>query len=198
MIHWGAPPTRDESVDDSGAPTGHGIPARGATPGVGRGTDGVLKERRIGGLGPGAQLRGWALAIGRRWVGRGRRSLGHCRGGGGARSRIVRSGSTSGSRAWISRIRTLKFHAMSESNPLSNWTPEQIRLGKQWVRSWAETGAIMDQLRREALRKTDTVESLQRLAGAFESARHMGLPRLSSGLVAQQAFFLKCRPALHG
>ena len=87
---------------------------------------------------------------------------------------------------------------MSEPNPLSNWTPEQIRLGKQWVRSWAETGAIMYQLRREALRKTDTVESLQRLAGAFESARHMGRPRLSSGLVAQQAFFLKCRPALHG
>jgi hypothetical protein len=57
MIHWGAPPTRDESVDDSGAPTGHGIPARGATPGVGRGTDGVLKERGIGGLWPGAQLR---------------------------------------------------------------------------------------------------------------------------------------------
>lgn len=71
MIHWGAPPTRDESVDDSGAPTGHGIPARGATPGVGRGTDGVLKERRIGGLWPGAQLRGgfsdWA-ALG--WPGR--------------------------------------------------------------------------------------------------------------------------------
>lgn len=28
------------------------------------GMDGVLKERRIGGLWPGAQLRGWAVAIG--------------------------------------------------------------------------------------------------------------------------------------
>ena len=87
---------------------------------------------------------------------------------------------------------------MSESNPLSNWTPEQVALGKRWVRSWAETGALMDQLRRESLRKTDTVESLQRLAGAFESARHMGRPRLSSGLVIQQALFVKCRPALRG
>jgi hypothetical protein len=41
-----------------GAPTGHGIPARGETPGIGMGMDGVLKERRIGGLRPEAQLRG--------------------------------------------------------------------------------------------------------------------------------------------
>ena len=45
MIHWGAP-------------TGPGRPARGETPGIGMGMDGVLKERRIGGLWPGAQLRG--------------------------------------------------------------------------------------------------------------------------------------------
>ena len=33
---------------DWGAPTGHGIPARGGTPALGVGMDGVLKERRIG------------------------------------------------------------------------------------------------------------------------------------------------------
>jgi hypothetical protein len=33
---------------DWGAPTGHGIPARGATPGYRMGVDRVLKERRIG------------------------------------------------------------------------------------------------------------------------------------------------------
>ena len=87
---------------------------------------------------------------------------------------------------------------MNESGPLSHWTPEQVVLGKQWAQSWAKTGAIMDRLRHEALRATDTVQSMQRLAGAFESARHLGQPRSSSGLVAQQAIFAKCRPALHG
>jgi hypothetical protein len=33
---------------DWGAPQGHGIPARGETPALGVGMDGVLKERRIG------------------------------------------------------------------------------------------------------------------------------------------------------
>ena len=187
MNHWGAP-------------TGHGIPARGETPGIGCGygwrSEGTPHRwPRVGGRCSGGQLQrlgaaGLAGAAGA-WGTAG------AAGAQGVESSDL-AGSTIGSRAWISRIRTLKFHEMSEPNPLSNWTPEQIRLGKQWVRSWAETGAIMDQLRREALRKTDTVESLQRLAGAFESARHMGRPRLSSGLVAQQAFFLKCRPALHG
>jgi hypothetical protein len=32
---------------DWGAPQGHGIPARGETPALGVGMDGVLKERRM-------------------------------------------------------------------------------------------------------------------------------------------------------
>ena len=58
------PPEMSPSMIHWGAPTGHGRPARGETPGIGMGMDGVLKECRIGGLRPEAQLRGWALAIG--------------------------------------------------------------------------------------------------------------------------------------
>lgn len=87
---------------------------------------------------------------------------------------------------------------MSETSALADWTPEQVAQGKRWVKGWAEAGAVMEQLRRDELRKTDTVQSLQRLAGAFQSARHLGSPRSSSGLVAQQALFAKCRPILRG
>lgn len=87
---------------------------------------------------------------------------------------------------------------MSETSALANWTPEQVAQGKRWVQAWAEAGACMEQLRRDELRKTDTATALQRLAGAFESARHLGSPRSFSGLVAQQALFAKCRPSLRG
>jgi hypothetical protein len=87
---------------------------------------------------------------------------------------------------------------MSETSALANWTPEQIAEGKRWVRTWADAGAALEQLRREELRRTNTVEALQRLAGGFESARYLGQARQISGLVEQQAIFAKCRPNLHG
>ena len=87
---------------------------------------------------------------------------------------------------------------MSETSALADWTPEQVAQGKRWVKGWAEAGAFMEQLRRDELRKTDTAKAMQRLAGAFESARHFGQPRPLSGLVAQQALFAKCRPSLRG
>lgn len=87
---------------------------------------------------------------------------------------------------------------MSDENSLAEWSPEQVALGRRWAQARAEAGAFKDQLRREELRRADTVQSLQRLAGAFESARHLGKPKPSSGLVDQQALFARCRPASHG
>ena len=73
----------------------------------------------------------------------------------------------------------------------AEWTPEEIALGKRWVQTWAEAGVVMERLRREEIRAQDTVTALRGLAGAFESARFMGVARPSSGLVEQQRLFLR-------
>ena len=79
-----------------------------------------------------------------------------------------------------------------EPSSLADWTPEQIAQGKRWVQAWKEAGEVMEQLRRDELRATDTAHAMHRLAGAFESARWRGLHRPSSGLIEQQKLFLEC------
>lgn len=59
----------------------------------------------------------------------------------------------------------------------------------KWVNAWKKAGPILQQLRDQQIRDTDTAQALLRLADAFESARMYHSPRRSSGLVEQQAYF---------
>lgn len=75
----------------------------------------------------------------------------------------------------------------------SKMTPEERVLAKRWAETWKETGPILERLRREELQKVSTVQAMQDLAGAFESAAFSHPPRLTSGLVEQQALFQRLR-----
>lgn len=54
---------------------------------------------------------------------------------------------------------------------------------KAHVKSWRETGEILEAERRERVRNADTAESLLRLNSLFDSAVHLHPPSPTSGLV---------------
>ena len=84
------------------------------------------------------------------------------------------------------------------SDSLATLSPEELALTKRWVQTWQKAGPELDRMRREQLRQTDTVEAMQKLAGAFESASFLHQSRATSGLVEQQAWFKKLRPCSNG
>ena len=72
-------------------------------------------------------------------------------------------------------------------------TAEERELMKTWVETWKTTGPILERLRREDVRKTNTAEAILVLDGAYRSARLHYPPRPTSGLIEQQAIFMRAR-----
>jgi len=64
---------------------------------------------------------------------------------------------------------------------------------RQWVRNWETVGPILERLRDEAIRNTDTATAIEQLSDAFESARLHWKPPATSGLVEQQRLFARLR-----
>ena len=70
----------------------------------------------------------------------------------------------------------------------------QKQLVRQWVRNWEAAGPVLEGLRAEAIRRTDTAAAIEQLSDAFESARRHWSPPATSGLVEQQRLFARLRP----
>lgn len=64
---------------------------------------------------------------------------------------------------------------------------------RQWVRNWQKVGPILELLRDEEIRNTDTAAAIEALSDAFESARLHWTPPKTSGLVEQQRWFARLR-----
>jgi hypothetical protein len=65
---------------------------------------------------------------------------------------------------------------------------------RQWIRNWEEAAPVLQRLRDEAIRNTDTATAIEQLSDAFESARLHWSPPTTSGLVEQQRWFARLRP----
>lgn len=63
-----------------------------------------------------------------------------------------------------------------------------------WVHNWQELGPILERLRDQEIRHTDTTTAIEQLSDAFESARRHWRPPTTSGLVEQQRWFARLRP----
>lgn len=72
-------------------------------------------------------------------------------------------------------------------------TEPERELMKRYVETWKTTGPILERLRREDVRNANTSESILAFNDAFESARIHYPPRPTSGLVEQQAIFMRAR-----
>ena len=79
----------------------------------------------------------------------------------------------------------------SRNASLADWTPEQIALGKRWVRAWKEAGPELERLRREELRRIDPQRAIALLCGTADYTTPPRAPKPTSGLVEQQGWFMK-------
>lgn len=64
---------------------------------------------------------------------------------------------------------------------------------RRWVHTWKVAGPLLEQIRAEEIRATDTVKSMEILDDAFSSAVWLNPPRSGSGLVEQQEIFSRAR-----
>jgi hypothetical protein len=65
---------------------------------------------------------------------------------------------------------------------------------RQWIRNWEAAVPVLERLREEAIRNSDTATAIEQLSDAFESARRHWRPPTTSGLVEQQRLFARLRP----
>jgi len=79
----------------------------------------------------------------------------------------------------------------SGTSSLASWTPEQIAHGKIWVEAWREAGPILEQLRRDELRRIDGQRAIELLCGPADYRVAPRAPKPTSGLVEQQYWFMK-------
>jgi hypothetical protein len=66
---------------------------------------------------------------------------------------------------------------------LSDWTPEQIALGRRWVQTWELAGADLEQIRRQELRRLDNFRAIALLCGEADYSSPPRAPTPYSGLV---------------
>ena len=71
--------------------------------------------------------------------------------------------------------------------------PEDRELLRQWVETWKRAGNELDQIRRREIESVDTREAVRQLFGPAATILSNLPPRLTSGLVEQQAWFAKLR-----
>lgn len=80
-----------------------------------------------------------------------------------------------------------------EPSSLTNWTQEEIALGKRWVETWRLAGEDLERIRRKELRELDTYRAIELLCGPADYTRPPRAPKPTSGLVEQQRLFMKAR-----
>lgn len=62
-----------------------------------------------------------------------------------------------------------------------------------WVRNWQRVGPLLDEIRAQEIRDTDTMSAMNILGGMFSQAVRTMPERESSGLVEQQRIFARAR-----
>lgn len=63
----------------------------------------------------------------------------------------------------------------------------------RWVRTWQQAGAALQQIKRQELQSYDYVKNLSIIDDMLQWAYEHRTPRLTSGLVEQQRWFMKMR-----
>jgi hypothetical protein len=81
----------------------------------------------------------------------------------------------------------------SRPSALASWSPEQIALGRRWVKAWQDAAPRLEEIRRRELREIDTFTAIARLCGPADYTVPPRAPKPTSGLVEQQRHFQKLR-----
>jgi hypothetical protein len=62
---------------------------------------------------------------------------------------------------------------------------------RRWLDGWQAASPVLERLRADAIRRSDTAAAIEQLSDAFESALQHYPPKKTSGLVEQQRIFAK-------
>jgi hypothetical protein len=62
---------------------------------------------------------------------------------------------------------------------------------RRWLAGWQKASPVLERLRAEAIRNSDTAAAIEQLSDAFESALRHYPPPATSGLVEQQRIFAR-------
>ena len=76
---------------------------------------------------------------------------------------------------------------------LDSWSPEQVALGRRWVKTWQEAAPRLEAIRRQELRALDAFTAISLLCGPVDYQEGPRAPKPSSGLVEQQRLFARLR-----
>jgi hypothetical protein len=83
----------------------------------------------------------------------------------------------------------MKESKTENRNPISEMTEREKKQALAWIQNWRELGPMLENLKRESLRRVNTAEAIAAFDTAYKSARLHCPPRRSSGLVEQQRWF---------
>lgn len=64
---------------------------------------------------------------------------------------------------------------------------------RAWAEGWKRAGKVLEQMRREEIRKSSLPDGVIILSDACESAIYLNPPALTSGLIEQQKLFSRLR-----
>lgn len=73
--------------------------------------------------------------------------------------------------------------------PVSEMSEQEKAQTRAWIRNWQELGPILEDVRREELKRVNTADAIQAFDMAYKSARLHYPSRETSGLVEQQDCF---------
>ena len=81
----------------------------------------------------------------------------------------------------------------SRRSALDLWSPEQVAVGRAWVRTWREAAPRLELIRRRELRQLDAFTAISHLCGVADYHAAPRAPTPTSGLIEQQRLFARLR-----
>jgi hypothetical protein len=95
-------------------------------------------------------------------------------------------------RAAAETTSSVKLQGMSpRPRKLSDWSAEEIALGRKWIQTWKAAGPELERIRREELRQIDSIRAISNLCGVVDYTVPPRVARPTSGLIEQQRWFMK-------
>jgi hypothetical protein len=78
-----------------------------------------------------------------------------------------------------------------QPSALASWSPEQVALGRRWVKTWKDAAPELERIRRQELRHLDAYAAIALLCGPGDYREPPRAPKPTSGLVEQQRVLRK-------
>jgi hypothetical protein len=80
---------------------------------------------------------------------------------------------------------------------LSSWTPQQVADARRWIETWSLAGHDLERIHRQEVRALDSYKTIALLCGPADYTKPPRAPKPWSGLVEQQAIFMRAHKDKH-